>query len=191
MCYFFWIQPFQNSSFLLSNFTKSFHNLRNFCLCFLAHLCQTVILFHLAQSFCFSICPPSHLRVGKVRTKTRGRQWSRASSVGVNRAQQLKNSSHQFAVTHSGRGSRGVKESVEREERKWIIHLWIQAVSSPPDNRVLVCPRAPTGCTHLICPAGTNAPSSPTARHHANLKACCCFQLCFFFFLIFPFHDRY
>lgn len=27
-------------------------------------------------------------------------------------------------------------------------------------DEVLVCPRAPTGSKHLLCPAGTNAPSS-------------------------------
>ena len=119
-------------------------------------LCLTVILFHLAQSSVFPSALWATYKSEKLERKQEGdRDWER-----VARSQEGPTVKEQLPPIQSEaqqRGSRGVRKMASRGERKWIIHLCIQAVSSPPDDGVLVRPRAPTGRTHLICPAGTNA----------------------------------
>lgn len=64
---------------------------------------------------------------------------------------------------------------------------------NPPDNRVLVRPHAPTGCTHLICPGETNAPprsdceiSIWTSRHVVVVVFAWFSFFNFFCIIIFP-----
>lgn len=65
------------------------------------------------------------------------------------------------------------EENVEREERKWIIHLCIQAVSSSMKCWCVLVP--PLGASIYSALRG-QMPPPPTVKLHANLEAyCCCF----------------
>lgn len=102
---------------------------------------------------------------------------------GVKRAQQFKNSSLRSKVTHSGEAAEGWGKCRAGEEKMDHSFMYSSCVFSPQTMECW-CVLVPPLGAHIQSTLRGQMPSSPTARLHANLKACCC---CFPMFFNFPY----